>query len=63
MIAYSSSEVVQLAMFRLNDFIHLHIQKNGIAYVVDNYCPIREQYYENKMKQQQITDKENQYNV
>lgn len=63
MMTYSSIEVVQFEVFQLNDFIHLHIQKNGIAYVADNYCPIREQYYENKTKQQQKLDKENQCNV
>lgn len=62
MMTYSSHEVVQITFLQLNDFIHLHIQKNGIAYVVDNYCPIREQYYENKMQQQKL-DKENQFNV
>ena len=44
-------EVVQT--IRLNDFVHVFIQRNGLAYVVDNYQPIREKYYENKYKQQQ----------
>jgi hypothetical protein len=39
-------EVVQ--QIRLNDFVHVFIQRNGISYVVENYQPIRNEYYENK---------------
>jgi len=42
----TSLEVVQTV--RLNDFVHVFIQREGITYVVDNYQPIRTQYYENK---------------
>lgn len=41
MITSSSFEPVQ----QLNGFVQVHIQRNGIAYVVENYQPIREQYY------------------
>lgn len=34
--------------FRLNDFIFGYIQRNGLPYVVDNYCPLREAYYNEK---------------
>lgn len=33
---------------QLNDFILLAIQANGMAYVVDNYIYLREQYYYTK---------------
>lgn len=29
----------------LNDFIQVSIQLNGLAYVVENYLVLREQYY------------------
>lgn len=29
----------------LNDFIQINIQLNGLAYVVENYIDLREQYY------------------
>ena len=35
---------------RLNDFIFVYIQRNGLPYVVDNYCPLREAYYDEKAK-------------
>lgn len=36
--------------YRLNDFIFIRIQRNGFPYVVDNYCPLREEYYNSKTK-------------
>lgn len=46
MIIRSSQENTRYT--QLNVFVHVHIQKNGIAYVVENYNPIREQYYAQK---------------
>lgn len=33
---------------RLNDYISMIINSSGINYVVENYCSIRENYYETK---------------
>lgn len=33
---------------RLDEFILMYIQKNGMPFVVDNYCPLREAYYSEK---------------
>ncbi len=33
---------------QLNQYIYWFIQNNGIAYVVDNYICLREQYYSDK---------------
>lgn len=52
MIVNSTTESVYV---QLDGFIHMHIQRNGIAFVVDHYCPIREQYYAQKYPQQQNT--------
>jgi len=49
----SSSISVQSTIIRLNDFIFVHIQRNGFPYVVDNYCPLREKYYNEKNKNRQ----------
>ena len=50
MITQLSIEAVQC--MQLNGFIHVHIQRNGIGFVVENYIPIREQYYAQKYPQQ-----------
>lgn len=55
----NSSIEIQQTEIRLNDFVLLHIQRDGIAHVVDNYIPIREQYYIGKTNQQNHQWKEN----
>jgi hypothetical protein len=45
MVAVSSLSV---GAVRLDGFVHVHIQKYGFAFVVENYNPIREQYYAQK---------------
>ena len=59
-ISLLSVEVIQ--SIRLNDFVHLHIQREGIAMVVDNYQPIRQEYYDAKYnnESQQNQRKDNQ---
>ena len=49
MITSSTAPVQDM---RLNGFVHLYIQRDGIAYVIENYCPIREQYYAQKYNNQ-----------
>lgn len=44
----SSSISIPPLIERLNDFIFVYIQRNGLPYVVDNYCPLREAYYDKK---------------
>jgi hypothetical protein len=61
MIIRSSNESVPCT--QLNVFIHVYIQRNGIAYVVDNYNPIREQYYAQKQESQQKSQWEDRSNV
>lgn len=51
----NSSIVESVQLIQLDGFIRMHIQRQGIAFVVDNYCPIREQYYAQKYPQQQNT--------
>lgn len=51
MMLNSSIETL-CAGVRLNDFVYMYIQRDGIAYVVDHYNPIREQYYTRKTEQQ-----------
>jgi len=43
---------------RLDMFVHVQIERNGIAYVIDNYQPIREQYYAQRYPQQNLQWKE-----
>ena len=38
----------QTLEMRLNDFVHVYIQSNGMTYVCTNYISIREEYYINK---------------
>ena len=59
-IGLISVEVIQ--SLQLNDFVHLHIQREGIAMVVENYQPIRDEYYDAKYnsENQQKQRKENQ---
>jgi hypothetical protein len=47
----STNESVQY--MQLNGFVHVYIQRHGIAFVIDNYNPIRDQYYTQKYPQQQ----------
>lgn len=37
---------------QLNGFVHVHIEKYGFPYVVENYNPIREEYYARKENSQ-----------
>lgn len=41
----------QVQYTQLNLFVHVHIQRQGIAFVVENYQPIREQYYAQRYPQ------------
>jgi hypothetical protein len=50
MITYSSTNE---SVHQLNGFVHVYIQRQGLAFVIDNYSPIREQYYAQKYPQQQ----------
>ena len=43
---------------RLNDYVCIFLQLNGISYVCENYIEIREEYYLNKEQQ---TDSNQQY--
>lgn len=45
-IGLISFELIQT--IRLNEFVHLYIQRDGITAVVENYQPIRRQYYDAK---------------
>lgn len=58
MITYSSTNE-SIQCMQLNGFVHVYIQRQGIAFVIDNYNPIREQYYTQKYPQQQNTQEEN----
>jgi hypothetical protein len=54
----NASSFGQVQFTRLDLFVHVHIEKNGIAFVVDNYQPIREQYYAQRYPQQNLQWKE-----
>lgn len=47
------------SVFRLNDFIYLLIQSNGIEYVINNYLDLREDYYNNYKDDTDKEEKEN----
>lgn len=47
----NSNSYGQVQFTRLDLFVSVHIQTNGIAFVVDNYQPIREQYYAQRYPQ------------
>lgn len=46
----TQSSISYQSGYRLNDYIFIRIQRNGFPYVVDNYCPLREEYYNLKTK-------------
>lgn len=48
---------------RLNEFVHLHIQREGITAVVENYQPIRDQYYDAKYNENQKIPRKDDQNV
>lgn len=50
-----NDNIEQVQYTQLNLFVHVHIQTYGIAFVVDNYQPIREQYYAQRYPQTRNT--------
>jgi hypothetical protein len=59
----TSNPYEQVQCSRLDLFVSVHIQTNGIAFVVDNYQPIREQYYAQRYPQSTNTQWEDQTDV
>ena len=57
MAILSSLSIEVVPSQRLNDFVLVYIQRHSIQFVVDNYKPIREQYYEHRKD----TDNHQQY--
>ena len=48
----------QTIEMKLNDFVHVYIQSNGMMYVCTNYISIREEYYLNKEQRLCSSDNE-----